>query len=514
MDAPGSDSRWGRRIAPRVFLLVGLGMVGPLAVMVIAGWSTRAQLERQELADHGLLAAAVAARVDAALSADLVALQSAGTGAASLHDVRIAHPLFTSVLLLGPDGTVLAREPAGAGIDGAALVMAAGNKPGFTGEHAVIPLRSWRGDLIRVAAASLDRARLLALLHVPHLQGGMAIDLLDARGGVLAGTDRSSDAGELVASASVPVSGWTVRVRQSRAAGFFGPPLLALAGVLFCVALLFGWGAARSLTRPLFALTRAADRLTAGKLDEPMPALAEDEVGRLGAALERMRLALKEARDQLELRVAERTAQVRQLLGKVITAQEHERRRVARELHDETTQMLAALVIKLRARPGLSEETALAVSTLDAVHRLIVDLRPSVLDDLGLRSAIAWYADRHLRARGISVRCEFNGLDRRLPPEHETAIFRIVQEAITNIDKHAKAESVLIQTALRDEALTIDVEDDGTGFDGASFATPDRAGHGWGLLGMRERVEMLGGTLRIDSARGQGTHLALRVPLP
>ncbi|HEY5676485.1 MAG TPA: sensor histidine kinase, partial [Myxococcales bacterium] len=190
------------------------------------------------------------------------------------------------------------------------------------------------------------------------------------------------------------------------------------------------------------------------------------------------------------------------------------RRRVARELHDETTQTLAALVMKLRARSGLAEETALAVSTLDAVHRLIVDLRPSVLDDLGLRSAIAWYADRHLRAHGIAVRCEFNGLDLRLPPEHETAIFRIVQEAITNIDKHARAETVLIQTALRDQALTIDVEDDGKGFDGANFATPDRAGHGWGLLGMRERVEMLGGTLRIDSAKGEGTHLALRVPLP
>src|SRR5512140_1357820 len=514
MAAPGTDSRWGRRIAPRVFLLVGLGMVGPLAVMVIAGWSTRAQLERQEIWDHGLLAGAVAARVDAALSADLLALQSAAVGSTSLHDVRIAHPLFTSVFLLDPDGTVLAREPAGAGLDGKALVQAAGNKPGFTGAHAVIPLRSWRGELIRVAAGTLDRSRLSPLLHVAKMPAAMAVDLLDARGSVLAGTDRSSGGGELAASSAVPVAGWTVRVRQSRTAGFLGPPLLALAGLLFCVALLFGWGAARSLTRPLVALTRAADRLAAGDLDAPMPALAEDEVGRLGAALERMRLALKEARDQLELRVAERTAQVRQLLGKVITAQEHERRRVARELHDETTQTLAALVMKLRARSGLSEETALAVSTLDAVHRLIVDLRPSVLDDLGLRSAIAWYADRHLRAHGIAVRCEFNGLDRRLPPEHETAIFRIVQEAITNIDKHAKAETVLIQTALRDEALTVDVEDDGAGFDGANFATPDGAGHGWGLLGMRERVEMLGGTLRIDSARGEGTHLALRVPLP
>src|SRR5690242_4202207 len=200
MAAPGSDARWGRRIAPRVFLLVGLGMVGPLAVMAIAFWSTRAQLERQQLEDHGLLAAAVAARIDAALSADLLALQSAAVGSAPLHDVRVAHPLFTSVFLLDRDGAVLAREPAGARIDGAALVQSAGNKPGFTGAHAVIPMRSWRGELIRVAAGVLDRSRLSPLLQVAKMQGGIAIDLLDAGGSVLAATDRSAGGDELVAS--------------------------------------------------------------------------------------------------------------------------------------------------------------------------------------------------------------------------------------------------------------------------------------------------------------------------
>ncbi|MGZ6143402.1 MAG: sensor histidine kinase, partial [Myxococcales bacterium] len=236
----------------------------------------------------------------------------------------------------------------------------------------------------------------------------------------------------------------------------------------------------------------------------------EDEVGRLGEALEHMRVALK---DSL----------VRQLLARTLTAQEHERRRVARELHDETSQSLAALVMRIRAaladapegplRAKLIDAAALAVRTLDEVHRMIVDLRPSVLDDLGLKSAIVWYAERNLKTRGIAVRCEFADLDERLPPQHETAVFRVVQEAMNNIARHAGAESVLIQAAVKDGALSVEVEDDGEGFDPSAIAATPTDGRGWGLLGMRERVEMLGGTLRIDSAKGRGTHVALTMPL-
>ncbi len=508
-----TGTRWGRRIAARVFLLVGLGMIGPLAVMVWAGWSMRDEVAREESADHAVLASMVAARIDGTLSHDLERLQAAAAGSAALRDVRLRHPLFSAVFLLQPDATVTGRDPADASIDADAVVAAAGSKPSFTATHAIVPLRSWRGDLLRVGAGTVDPARLLSLLRAPGIPSGMAVELTDGAGAVLASTDRSFEGpGDEVASAQVPTSGWTVTVRQTRPSGFLGFPLLAVAVTLLVISLLFGWGAARSLTRPLHALTRAAERMTAGDLAAPMPDLAEDEVGRLGAALERMRAALKDSHEELEARVAARTAQVRQLLGKVITAQEHERRRVARELHDDTSQSLAALVIKLRSRPGLEDEANLAVATLDAVHRLIVDLRPSVLDDLGLRSAIDWYADRHLRAKGVAVRCEWSGLDHRLTPEHEATIFRVVQEAITNIDKHAHAESVLIQVSLKDNVLAIDVEDDGDGFDGASV-TPDPAGRGWGLLGMRERVEMLGGTLRIASAPGQGTHVSLIVPL-
>lgn len=93
-------------------------------------------------------------------------------------------------------------------------------------------------------------------------------------------------------------------------------------------------------------------------------------------------------------------------------------------------------------------------------------------------------------------------------------MFRVVQEAVANIDRHARAESVLIQGSIRDHELVVEIEDDGLGFDERAFSTPDRAGRGWGLMGMRERVEMLGGRLDIHSSPGNGTHLRLNVPLP
>lgn len=516
MRAPATEARRGQKIATRVLLLVGLGVVGPLSAMIWAGGEARARLREEKRLDQQMIAGLIAARVDAALSAELEALQLAALGSHSLREVR-ARPaaLVDQVVLLDARGEVLEQEPPGAPVDARAIAAAGlrAGKPSFTRAYALAPARNWRGELTRIAAGSVDPARLASLVREGAVPRGLAVDLMDETGQTVASGGARGGRTDRVVNAPLPGVGWSIAVSETAAEPLLAWPLPWLTLPLLAIGLLFGWGAARSLTRPLGALTGAAERLTAGDLATPMPALADDEVGRLGVALERMRLALKESRDELENRVAERTAQVRILLGKVINAQEHERRRVARELHDETSQGLAALLLKLRSRPGLADETALALGTLDAVHRLIADLRPSVLDDLGLTSAIAWCADRHLRSHGVAVRCEFSGLDRRLPPEHETAVFRVVQEAIANIDRHARAETVLIQGAIRDHQLNVEVEDDGEGFDERAFATPDRAGHGWGLLGMRERVEMLGGRLEIHSAPGKGTHLMLSVPV-
>jgi signal transduction histidine kinase len=318
--------------------------------------------------------------------------------------------------------------------------------------------------------------------------------------------------------------------------------VLGFLAVQIAVTAGFARGAARSITQPVAVLTGNAEQIASGALDQPIPDLGEDEVGRLGKSLERMRQNLRrnideigEANARLEERVTARTRELNdanerlrereearaQLLRKVISAQEDERKRIARELHDETSQGLAVLAMGLEAAqdairggltPRLDEVKAVAVRTLDDVHRLILDLRPSVLDDLGLLSAIRWYADRHLGSRGISVRCEFGDVS-RLPPEVETALFRMCQEALTNVARHAQATAVLVQVGAEGDEFVIDIEDDGKGFDQADTSKPDGR-RPWGLMGIGERAELLGGKATIDSAPGKGTHVTVRVPLP
>jgi signal transduction histidine kinase len=353
---------------------------------------------------------------------------------------------------------------------------------------------------------------------------------------------------DLVTFAPLASAPWGVVVRQAADEALpteGAVPWLAVAGVLtlqMALAGAFAWGASRSVTQPVAVLTAEAERIASGELAWPIPALGEDEVGQLGQALDRMRSSLKEslervekANEALEGRVTERTRELAeanaalrereeargQLLRKVITAQEDERKRVARELHDETTQALAVLLMRIdRAAeairaggaPGLDEVKALATRALDDVHRLILDLRPSVLDDLGLLSAIRWYAERTLGPRGVSVRCEFGELS-RLPPELETALFRLCQEAISNVARHAQATHALVEVAADGADLVVDVEDDGRGFDLAAVQQREGRPH-WGLLGIVERAELLGGGARIDSSPGAGTRVEVRIPLP
>jgi signal transduction histidine kinase len=147
------------------------------------------------------------------------------------------------------------------------------------------------------------------------------------------------------------------------------------------------------------------------------------------------------------------------------------------------------------------------------VHRLIRDLRPSVLDDLGLFSAIRWYAENTLKTSGIAVRCELGDVEPTLPAAWDIALFRMCQEAVNNVARHAQAESVLIQVGVESGKLRIEIEDDGRGFEaGAPRPAEDRP-H-WGLVGMQERAELLGGTARIDSSPGHGTRVEIVVPLP
>jgi two-component system sensor histidine kinase UhpB len=168
---------------------------------------------------------------------------------------------------------------------------------------------------------------------------------------------------------------------------------------------------------------------------------------------------------------------------------------------------------------GASRESIAAARTLvahaqDALRRLMYDLRPAVLDDIGLVPAIRWCAERHLVAAGVKVRLELPEKFPRLPHEIETALFRAAQEVIINVERHAHADRALVQVRLDPgDCVVIEIEDDGEGFDPAS-AAPSPDGRGLGLLGLRERVDLVGGVTEIESAPGAGTRVVIRVPMP
>lgn len=250
---------------------------------------------------------------------------------------------------------------------------------------------------------------------------------------------------------------------------------------------------------------------------------APRDIDLLSAIGKQVGVAVEKARLYEELQRKE--ALRGELLRQIISTQEEERKRIARELHDVTGQELSTLAINLGAMatapPSNAEEIrgkleaakSLALHSLDEVHKLIFDLRPSLLDDLGLIAAVRWYADRRLRPLGIEVHLETVGEERRLPSHIETALFRIVQEAIANIAQHAEAESASISLEFEQGAVAVHIEDDGRGFDVTETLSLEDGKRGLGLLGMKERVQLLGGGLKIDSRRGAGTELDIQIPL-
>jgi PAS domain S-box-containing protein len=229
------------------------------------------------------------------------------------------------------------------------------------------------------------------------------------------------------------------------------------------------------------------------------------------------------ARDISERKRVEEERRRTEVLRGLADAQEEERRRIARELHDQMGQHLAALKMgleRLDAGPLDGDHRqhlhGLLKQIGQDVHRIALELRPTALDDLGLETAIVNYVENWSERSGLEVDLHAAGLDqRRLSPALETHLYRIVQEALTNVLKHARAERVSIIMERRHDHLLVIVEDDGQGFDQEVAASSPPAGMPrLGLLGMTERVASVGGELQVESAVGKGTSLFLRIPLP
>jgi signal transduction histidine kinase len=225
------------------------------------------------------------------------------------------------------------------------------------------------------------------------------------------------------------------------------------------------------------------------------------------------------------VRAAQHTADLQRLSSKLITAQEEERRSIARELHDEVGQVLTAIKVELavaqrsiEASGGettvLDDARSITEGALHTVRDLSQLLHPALLDDLGLPDAVDWYLRGFGKRTGIRAELIQDGMAERLAADTEASAYRILQEALTNIARHANATSCLVRLQRLPNTVVMTIEDDGVGFDAGGLARRGdaRAARGLGLVGIAERVAHLQGTLRVESAPGKGTRLTVECP--
>ena len=241
---------------------------------------------------------------------------------------------------------------------------------------------------------------------------------------------------------------------------------------------------------------------------------------------DQLSVAIEQA--QLYERLKNARERYRKLARQTLVAEEEERRRIARELHDETSQTLSGLALQLQALIEMAEMSgsqsaefiarlknvqSLGVQVHNEVSRIIADLRPALLDTLGVVPAVRNYAERILRPLGINVSLETKGVEKRLPTEVEAGVFRWCQGAIGNVAEHSKAQNAIIVLECRDDELFVRISDDGQGFDVSKVTNIEESGRGRGLFSMKERIGLLGGICSVESQPSQGTTVWTKVPI-
>jgi two-component system sensor histidine kinase UhpB len=242
--------------------------------------------------------------------------------------------------------------------------------------------------------------------------------------------------------------------------------------------------------------------------------------------METLNMERLEVQRRLTEEMAQRRRLQRELLHRTVQAQEEERRYIARELHDETAQALTALSLGLAgAQEACESDPGEARGHLQALQRLVDDivkrvnqlttrLRPTMLDDLGLIPALITYADTLDRNLPFTVDVEVTGQRRRLPSDLETTLYRIAQESLTNVARHAQATYARVHLELGPREATLKVLDDGIGMSAERVEQAATGGEGWGLAGIHERAALLGGDVIIRSKLGEGTEVEARIPIP
>lgn len=310
---------------------------------------------------------------------------------------------------------------------------------------------------------------------------------------------------------------------------------VSLSGFLYMlVAIVAGavlaWALARYILRQLNLLLAGVDRLRADQLDQPIPIISQDEIGRVGRALNNAMEALRRSRSDIQREVAERRRaeqDIRYLSRRLIDGSEEERKRIGHDLHDELGQMITSFQFGLQSMAGLlpsAPDQASELCTMlasqaeemgEAIHRIASFLWPATLEHLGLVVAAQCYLNEvNRRLPELSITFQQRDCPGRLSPRMELVCFRIIQEALTNITRHTKASQIEVSLRVREGWLRLLVHDDGGG-----FAVKDAAGHpapkngGIGLMGMRERAASVGGNLEVISAPGQGCSIVAHLPL-
>jgi signal transduction histidine kinase len=298
---------------------------------------------------------------------------------------------------------------------------------------------------------------------------------------------------------------------------------LAGLGIAAGMTLILGWiGGNLLILRPVKALVKSSTQLAAGNLSvrTGLPHTG-DELGKLTLAFDHMAQAL----EQRDLERQHATKKLQVLSRRLVEVQEAERRHIARELHDEIGQSLTAAEINLQAAalqsrgvaPTLQRRLQDSIQSvervLEQVHDLSLTLRPTMLDDLGLEPALRWYTHRQAALTGLQAEFRADTLEDRLDNMIETECFRVAQEAVTNVVRHARALSLSVELCHRNTHLHLSVRDNGVGFDVAALRTEAVRGASLGLLSMEERTALVGGGLEISSVPGQGTEVRAWFPL-
>ncbi|WP_322798360.1 ATP-binding protein [Thermoflexus sp.] len=262
--------------------------------------------------------------------------------------------------------------------------------------------------------------------------------------------------------------------------------------------------------RPLEQLQNASEALRQGHMDVRVP---------IDPFSDRQMQQLVETFNQMVETIVSNNERLHWLSQRILQAQEEERARIARELHDEAAQWLTSLLIRQRLliralppemRPEIEEIQHMTAAALEHLRRIAMELRPAILDDLGLVEALRWQAEEFQKQTGLPVTLQIQGRIERLSREIELALYRVGQEALTNIARHARATRVEIHLNCGGDHLELTISDDGIGFD--PEAVRKSRPRSLGLIGMAERLSLVGGILEIESAPGKGTRVRARVP--